>query len=76
MNTLFFPGKKLAYFPAGKLAVGCDSGDIVLWDPASDSIKTLQGHTDFITSIHLAPDGKTLVSGSYDGSVVVWNPVD
>jgi WD40 repeat protein len=37
---------------------------------ASDSPK---GHTDWITSIALSPDGKHIVSGSYDMTAYVWD---
>jgi WD40 repeat protein len=33
---------------------------------------TLQGHTDTISSIALSPDGRMVVTGSYDRTVIVW----
>lgn len=36
-------------------------------------LKTLAGHTDVVTSIALSPDGKKLISGSYDKTVVIWD---
>jgi WD40 repeat protein len=33
---------------------------------------TLSGHTDVVASVAFAPDGKTLVSGSWDGTVRLW----
>ena len=34
--------------------------------------KTLMDHTAWFTSIAFSPDGKTLVSGNNNGSVLLW----
>ena len=36
----------------------------------------LQGHTKAVMSVALSPDGKSLVSGSFDNTVKVWNLSD
>ena len=30
-------------------------------------------HSDWINSVAFSPDGKTIVSGSYNGTLKVWN---
>ena len=35
---------------------------------------TLKGHTDFVSSIAFSPDGEKLVSGSWDNSIILWDP--
>jgi WD40 repeat protein len=35
--------------------------------------KTLVGHTDRVGSVALTPDGQTLASASWDGSVKLWD---
>ncbi len=36
--------------------------------------RTLSGHTDTVWSVALSQDGQTLVSGSQDNTIKVWNP--
>ena len=36
-------------------------------------IRTLEGHSSWVYAIALSPDGKTLVSGSYDGQIKIWD---
>ena len=33
----------------------------------------LIGHTDKVHSVSFSPDGKTLVSGSEDNTIILWN---
>jgi WD40 repeat protein len=33
----------------------------------------LKGHTDGVWSVAVTPDGKTVVSGSYDNTLRVWD---
>ena len=34
---------------------------------------TLKEHTDFVSSVAFSPDGKKLVSGSWDESIILWD---
>ena len=34
---------------------------------------TLTGHSHYVTSVAYSPDGKHVVSGSYDNTVKVWD---
>ena len=36
-------------------------------------LRTLTGHSDVVTSMALSPDGKKLISGSYDKTVINWD---
>ena len=36
-------------------------------------IRTLTGHSGAVLSVAISPDGKTIVSGSKDKTIKVWN---
>jgi hypothetical protein len=36
-------------------------------------IRTLTGHTDFVDSVAIAPDGRTALSGSHDKTLKLWD---
>jgi WD40 repeat protein/tRNA A-37 threonylcarbamoyl transferase component Bud32 len=62
---------------------GMMDGTIKLWDVQSQrkwwdvrsqgEIATLTGHSDYIISIALSPDGRTLASGSADKKIKLWD---
>ena len=37
-------------------------------------LRTLDGHSDWVSSVAFSPSGLTLASGSLDGTVRIWNP--
>jgi WD40 repeat protein len=78
--------KSVAFSPDGKmLASGscgktddnqkCTQGEIVLWDMVTGQPigQPLTGHSDWVSSVIFSPDGKTLVSNSYDKTIILWD---
>ena len=37
------------------------------------TISTLEGHADWVYSVSFSPDGATLASGSWDGTILLWD---
>ncbi len=69
-------GTTLASGGCGKIEDNsCKQGEIRLWDMASrePSGQPLEGHTNFVKALVFSPDGRTLVSGSWDGSLIFWD---
>ena len=79
----------VAYSPRGDLAAsGSEDGTIIFWDPLtgtpmSGPLTDRIGYDDLIwkggaaengiMSIAFTPDGETLVSGRYDGTILLWD---
>ncbi len=69
------PSSSVAWSPRGdRVAVvgGPKEEDIVLWGRDGRQLKSIKGHSGFITGLAWSPDGKTLASGGSDNSVRLW----
>ncbi|NCP86288.1 hypothetical protein GW781_06205 [bacterium] len=50
-----------------------EPGSVALYDAAGEFKATLQGHQMAVTSVDFSPDGKSLVSTSWDKTAIVWD---
>ena len=58
------------------MAVGLLDGSVAIVNAATGTTeRTLKGHSDIVVSraVQFAPDGKTLATGSFDGTVRLWD---
>lgn len=63
---------QLDFSPDGQTLAGCGE-DIYLWNVKSGKlINTFKGHIDQVFTITFSPNGKTLVSGGWDSTIIVW----
>ena len=63
------------YFAAGsRWQEGENKVAIRLWDITSgENIHTFWGHPTDVLSLNFSPDGTLLASGSYDGTILLWD---
>jgi WD40 repeat protein len=67
------PLNTLAYWK-GTIAVGSESGDIIILNAITGSqVALLSGHTSEVDSLAFSLDGKSLVSGSDDETLKLWD---
>lgn len=70
---------RMEFSPDGKaLAVSYDARYFAdVWDVDKGSLLfELKGHNDRIQDIHWSPDGKTIITASWDRTVKIWNASD
>lgn len=67
--------ESLAFSPDGNyLAAACSDNHIRLWNVDNHhNVTTLRGHTDAVFSVDFSSDGRQLVSGSRDRTVLLWD---
>ena len=65
---------EIQYSPDGtRLAV---AGSIGIWiydTMTYQEVALLTGHTDFALNVSFSPDGNTIASGNYDGTIRLWD---
>lgn len=65
----------IAFSPDGNIfATGSSNGAIRLWRGRDgQAIRTLEGHSDWVSSVAWIGDARLLASGSYDSTVKFWD---
>lgn len=62
------------YLASGSWWAGTEKVSIRLWDLAAcENIHTFWGHPTDIQDLAFSPDGALLASGSYDGTILLWD---
>ena len=67
-------GPSIAFDPSGKLfAVAAPGGAIELYESeAGGNVRTLRGHSGFVSSLRFSADGRSLLSAGADGTARIW----
>ncbi|MBQ0007508.1 MAG: WD40 repeat domain-containing protein, partial [bacterium] len=66
-------GKFIVTSPSLAQAGNCPDTMARVWNANGELISTLQGHNKAITSSSFSPDGKYVVTSSYDTTACVWS---
>lgn len=66
--------ERLAWVSTG-LAAGCADGLVRIYQVSDRQLlSTLYGHSDAVTALAVSRSSDVFATGSYDGTVCVWNP--
>lgn len=67
-------GQCLAFSPDGTMFTTRQHKTVMLRDISTgDDIATYSGHNHQVLSAKFTPDGRTLATGSYDGTILLWD---
>jgi WD40 repeat protein len=69
---------KILQHPKQPLLVTCGADQTVrIWNADNGSqVKELKGHTDWVYTVAISPDGNLVASGAWNGEVKVWKIAD
>jgi len=58
----------------GRQAITADDGTIRVWELGSGQLlRTLRGHTDWVSAVAVTSDGQRIVSASWDQTLRMWD---
>ncbi|MGE5224580.1 MAG: BTAD domain-containing putative transcriptional regulator, partial [Omnitrophica WOR_2 bacterium] len=75
LDYLVYSSYNVSFSPDGKqLAAVSAEYTVKIWDSTNgELLRSLKGHTSYLTSLTFSPDGKLLATGSADHTVSIWD---
>jgi WD40 repeat protein/beta-lactamase regulating signal transducer with metallopeptidase domain len=65
---------RVAWLPNQRQAICATGGGVELWDVESGKlVRTFKGHAGGVTCVDVSRDGRSILSGGYDGTVRCWD---
>jgi WD40 repeat protein len=72
-TTTVIPGT-MAFSPDGNYFATNSYYDTMIWDMSGNLMNVFFRHSNMISLLTYAPDGKLIATGSVEGNVFVWDP--
>ncbi|MGK7898032.1 MAG: tetratricopeptide repeat protein, partial [Xenococcus sp. (in: cyanobacteria)] len=70
----FIKNKTLSFSDDGQIIAFVSNKNIHIWDLERERLmNTLVGHKDIVRSINFSPNGRNIISSSYDNTVKLWD---
>ena len=74
-------GTSITQTGTGDITIDWTTGDyadgtIIIWDLDIGQVQTLEGHSHWVNSVVWLSDKKSLASGSWDGTIRIWEILD
>ncbi|WP_333026526.1 MULTISPECIES: WD40 domain-containing protein [unclassified Microcoleus] len=74
MQNIWQPSELYLLTSCYTINSGSADNIIKLWNlKTGQVIRTLTGHSDYVKSVAISPDGQILASGSGDNTIKLWN---
>ena len=73
-NIAISPDGKLALSSGGDETNPSTKGELILWDlTTGKAIRRFEGHQDKVLGVAFDPQGRTAISGDYNGVLILWD---